>query len=138
MEAAIFGSIIASGALAASSQRQAGKFQEIEYKERAQAETDAGRDREIDRRRRLVAALASQNAEAGALGAAPGVGSRAAVARADAKRAAYEIGADRASTGRRALLLRSAGREARRQGNYAAVGTLLDTAVGAMETFPGH
>lgn len=138
MKWAGFGGTIATGLLGAASTYRSGGFQQIEYNERAQAELDASRDREIDRRRRLVAALASQNAEAGAIGAAPGVGSRAAQARADARRAAYETGADRATTGRRALLLRKAGSEAKRQAGYLTAATLLDTGLGALDTFPGH
>lgn len=111
---------------------RAAKFQEIQLKEQAQQERDAARDREVERRRRLVQALASQNAEAGAVGAAPGVGSRAAIALADARRANFESLADRASTNRRALLLERAGAEAARQGRYQARAGLIQTGLMAV------
>jgi hypothetical protein len=119
---------IAAGALSAKSSIDAGKLTSIQYQEQAKQEADASRDREIERRRRLVTALASQNAEAGAGGATIGLGSRSAIALSDARRASYETLADRASTGRRSLLLRLSGKEAKNQGNLNALSTLLGTA----------
>lgn len=136
MEWVAVGSLLAAGAAGAVAQKREGQYQDIQYREQAQAETDAARDREIDRRRRLVAALSSQSAEAGAVGAAPGVGSRAAIALSDARRAGYESLADRSSTNRRALLLRSAGKHARRQGNLQAGATLLGTTADVIEAWP--
>lgn len=136
MEWALIGSLIAGTAAAAQTQRNSGKMADIQYREQAQQETDAARDREIDRRRRLVSALASQNAEAGALGVTPGVGSRAALVLSDAKRARYENLADRAGTGRRALVLRSAGRNARKQGDLAAASSLLGGSADILEAWP--
>jgi len=136
MDWAQFGAIIGAGVLQASAQRNLGKLQEQRYKEQADQELSASRDREIERRRRLISALASQSAEGGVLAAAPGVGSRAAIAMADAKRAGYEGLADRATTGRRSLLLRRAGKEARKQGNVAALGTVLGTARDALAAYP--
>lgn len=109
-------------------QRDAGAMARIQYKEQAQQEQDAARSREIDRRRRLVEALASQNAEAGAIGAATGVGSRRAIAMADARLASLDSLTDRASTNRRAIMLRKAGDEAYRQARLQGYATLLDTA----------
>lgn len=137
MEWAIVGSLIAGTVASAQQSRNAGKLADIQYREQAQQETDAARDREIERRRRLVSALASQNAEAGALGVAPGVGSRSALAMSDVKRARYENIADRASTGRRSLMLRSAGRHARKQGDLGAASTLLGGAAEIMDAWPG-
>lgn len=137
MQVVIPALIAGAGVAAASSQVAAGKMRNIEYKEQAQQEQDAARDREIDRRRRLVSALASQNAEAGALGATTGVGSGAAIALTDARRANYESLADRATTNRRSLMLRTAGKFARRQGNAAAVATLLDTGTDVANAWPG-
>lgn len=136
MEWVAVGSLLAAGAGGAIAQRRAGQYQDIQYRQQAQQEQDASRDREIDRRRRLVSALASQNAEAGALGAAPGVGSRAAIALTDARRAGYESLADRASTNRRSLLLRSAGREARKQGNLGAFATAAETTAQVIDAWP--
>jgi hypothetical protein len=129
--------VAGAGAATAVAHHRAGEFQAIQYREQAQQETDANRDREIERRRRLVAALASQNAEAGAFGTAPGVGSRAAIALSDARRAQYESLADRAGTGRRSLMLRSSAKESRRQGNTLALASAIDTAGGVMEVLPG-
>lgn len=122
---------VVAGGLAANEQRNAGKWAEIQHAEAAEQELTAAKDREISRKQRLIEVLAVQNAEAGALGASVGFGSRAAIALTDAKRAQYDMISDRASTGRRALILRSEGREAARRGNMQAVGTLLDTAVSA-------
>lgn len=137
MEFVALGTAILAGGATAIAQRNAGAQADIDARERAQQETDAYRDREIERRRRLVSALASQNAEGGALGAAPGVGSRAAIAMSDARTAGLDSLSDRASTNRRALLMRQGGRFAKRQGNLAAGATLLDTAGSTMNNWPG-
>lgn len=128
MEYVAVATIIASGVYQANEQKRAGQFQEIQHKEQAEEEVDAARDREVERRRRLVQALAIQNAEGGAMGAAPGFGSRGAIALSDVRRANLDSLSDRSRTNRRALRLREAGRFARKQGDAAAVGTLLETA----------
>ena len=135
MHAAVIGSLIASGVIGAKAQSNAGKAAKIQYQQQARGEETAAKDREIARRRRLVSALASQNAEAGALGITPGVGSRKAIALADAKRASFEGLSDRASTGRRAVMLRSAGKAAQREGNLAAASTLLGTATDTLNAW---
>ena len=137
MQAAAVATLLIAGGSQAISQIRAGQQAEVEYKERAQQELDAARDREIERRRRLVSALASQNAEAGALGAMTGFGSRAAIALSDARRASLDSLTDRASTNRRALMLRSAGAEARRQSYLGAATTLFETASQTIRAWPG-
>jgi hypothetical protein len=122
------GATAAAGAASAIQSRNAGKLQQIEYKRQAQEEETSARDREIERRRRLVQALASQNAEAGALGLDATTGSRRAITLEDVRRARMDDLTDRAMTSRRAVSLASAGRAARRQGNLQAGATLLDTA----------
>lgn len=117
----------AAGAASAIQARNAGKLQQIEYQRQAKEEEVSARDREIERRRRLVQALASQNAEAGALGIDPTTGSRRAITLEDVRLARMDDLTDRAMTSRRSVSLRSAGRSARRQGNLQAGATLLDT-----------
>lgn len=115
-------------------QQIAGKAIQIERKQQIQQETDAARDRDIERRRRLVTALASQNAEAGALGVANS-GSRSALAITDASNAARDSLTDRAMTGRRALLLKAQGKEARNQANIQSAATLMDAAATGYKAF---
>ncbi len=118
----------ASAGLAYTSQRRAGALQENAYKEQAKEEEFSARDREIQRRQRLIQAIASQNSEGGALGIDPTSGSPRAILLEDAKRAKFDDLTDRAMTTRRAATLRSTGREARRSSNIQAGATLLDTA----------
>jgi hypothetical protein len=130
------GATVLSGAAAVYSQKRAGALQAIAYKEQAKDEEFSARDREIERRQRLVRALASQNAEAGALGI-DNTGSRRAMVLDDVKRARFDDLTDRAMTTRRAASLKSAGREARKQSNIQAGMTLLDTAGSAANAWPG-
>jgi hypothetical protein len=99
-----------AGVAAAAQQRRAGKMQEFQYKEQAKQEGDAARQREIDRKRNLLRALASQNAGAGASGADM-AGSLQNIARVDIEDAADDLSIDRVNSG-----------------NIAAAGSLLDTA----------
>ena len=117
----------AGGVAAAVQQRNTGKLQEFQYKEQSKQEGDAARQREIDRKRNLLRALASQNAGAGAAGAEFS-GSIQNNARVDIERAAEDLGVDSLNTSRRTRVLNASGREARRAGNVAAAGSLLDTA----------
>jgi len=119
---------LATGVLSAEATKRAGDFRRDQYESQAKDELDSARDREIERRRRLISALASQNAEAGALGATPGIGSVAAIAKADARRASYESLADRVGTSRRTLLLKSAAKQATKQAKLGIFGTAADTA----------
>lgn len=137
MEYVAIASVLIAGTYTAVQQRRAGQFQEIQYKEQAQAEEDAARDREVNRRQRLVEALASQNAEGGALGALPGFGSRAAQTLEDVRRANLDSLTDRAITGRRALVLRQSGRFARSAANAQSYGTILSTVSDAASMYSG-
>lgn len=131
------GATAVAGGMAAVSARRAGKLQDIQYKRQAEDEETAARDREIERRRRLVQALASQNAEAGALGLDPTTGSRRAITLEDVRRARMDDLTDRAMTSRRGVSLRLAGSEARKQGNIQAGATLLDTVGNVANGWPG-
>lgn len=116
---------VAGSGAAAVSARNAGKAQEIQYKEQAKQEEVAAKDREIERRRSLIDSIATQNAEAGAVGDSINVGSRRAIALEDIRRSRLDNLTDRAVTGRNTLNLRSQGRFAKRNGNLQAAGTLL-------------
>jgi hypothetical protein len=131
------GATVLAGGASVVSQRRAGALQQIAYKEQAKQEEFSARDREIERRRRLVQAIASQNAEAGALGLDPTMGSRRAIMLEDVKRARFDDLTDRAMTTRRATSLKSAGRESRRQANFQSDVTLLDTAGSVANAWPG-
>lgn len=119
---------VAGTAVSVKASQDAGKATQIAHKEQAKQEEMAARDREIERRRRLVQALASQNAEAGAAGLDPTVGSRRAITLEDQRRAGLDTLTDRAMTSRRALNLRAAGKNARRQANLESAATILNTA----------
>jgi hypothetical protein len=118
---------VASGAASAALQRRSGKLQEIQYKENAKQEGDAAKQREIDRKRNMLRALASQNAAAGASGA-DFAGSLQNIARVDIERAATDLNTDRTNTSRRTRVLNASGKEAARSGDIAAAGSLIDTA----------
>jgi len=135
--AVYLGATILAGGVAARSAHNAGKATEIQYKEQAKQEEVSARDREIERRRRLVQALSSQNAEAGAAGIDPTTGSRRAMTLEDARLAQMDSLTDRAMTNRRAINLRSAGRNARRQGDLQAAGSLLNTGASVADGWPG-
>lgn len=131
------GATLAAGGASYVSQRRAGAMQKLAYQEQAKDEEFAARDREIERRRRLVQAIASQNAEAGAIGIDPTTGSRRAILLEDTRRARLDDLSDRAMNTRRGASLRSAGREARTQSNIQAGATLFDTASSAVNAWPG-
>jgi len=121
--------LLAAGTyLTARSQVNASKAQEIQYKEQAKDEQSNARDREIERKRRLVSALSSQAAAAGQMGVDQTVGSRKAISMEDVRQGGYDSQTDSARTNRRALLLRKAGRDARTAGNLQAAGTIINAA----------
>jgi hypothetical protein len=118
---------VGATAVSVKASQNAGKAAQIQHNEQAKQEEMAARDREIERRRRLVQSLASQNAEAGAMGIDPTTGSRRAITLEDQRRSQMDSLTDRAMTGRRALMLRSAGRNARSQANLESAATILNT-----------
>lgn len=128
------GATVAAGTASAINARNAGLATKIQYKQQAQQEADAAKDREIERRRALIEAVGTQNAEGSAAGDDLG-GSRRAIVLEDIRRNRLDNLTDRAMTNRRATTLRSAGRAARRSGNLQAAGTLLDTGVRAYQSF---
>lgn len=118
---------VISGALAGRQQYIAGKEAQITSRMEAQQERDAARGREIERKRGLLRALATQSAVAGAQGVAFS-GGKAAIARADIRDAVEDLMVDRVNTNRRIFALGRAGNAARKAGYVNAAVSLLDTA----------
>ena len=124
---------VGSGVLSAKAQRDAGIAAKNEAHNQAVREGDAARGREIERRRRLLQALASQSATAGAQGASPDWS----VATSDISYAQNDILTDQSNTIAEQNALRARGRNARRAGNIGAITSLLDTAGSVAGTFGG-
>jgi hypothetical protein len=118
---------IGSGVYSAMQQRASGQEIALQYKETEKQEGDAARQREIDRRKNLLRALASQNAEVGAAGAEFS-GSIGNAARVDIEQAADDSLVDEVNVARNARVARLSGREARRAGNARAATSLVDSA----------
>lgn len=123
---------LGSGALAAGMQYRSGKLQQIQYKQEAKQEADSAKQREIERKRNLLRALASQRASAAAMGAEFS-GSLANIAQVDIEEAATDLAVDSVNSARRQRALRLSGREASAAGTAAATGSLLDSADNAYD-----
>lgn len=122
------GATLAAGGLSFVAQRNAGIAQANQMKAQAAREGDAARQREIERKRTLLRALSQQSANAGAAGVTMS-GSLVAAARTDIRDAATDLLVDRSNTRSQVNGLTAAARNARRQGNLQAVGSLFDTGV---------
>jgi hypothetical protein len=120
----LIGTTIASGVYSAQQQKAAGKAANAEAQIAANREGDAARGREIERRRALLRAIASQNAAAGA----GGVSVNEATLGADLMYATDDLMTDRSNTLQTQSLLRLQGSNAKRAGKVGAFTTLLDTA----------
>ena len=118
---------IGSGVIAAGAQYRSGKQQEIQFKMEAKQEGDSAKQREIERKRNLLRALASQRASAAAMGAEFS-GSLGNLAKVDIEEAATDLAVDSVNSARRQRALRLSGTEASRAGTAAAAGSLLDSA----------
>ena len=122
-------SVVAAGA-AGYQTMQAGQAAKAQYKEQARQEADSARQREIDRRRDLIRALASQNATAGATGVSTRAGTGlAGIAQYDINQTRRDSLVDRVNTGRSRNVLLKAGKNAQTMGNIGAATSLLDSAV---------
>jgi hypothetical protein len=121
---------LAAAGFAAKAQHDAGVIQSAEYKLQAKQAGDAARGREIERKRDLLKALATQAATAGAQGVAM-QGSNVAIARADINQSRNDLLTDTANARSQERILRSRAANARSSGNAAAVTSLL----GAANTF---
>lgn len=115
---------VASGVYSAQQQKAAGKAANAEAQIAANREGDAARGREIERRRALLRAIASQNAAAGA----GGVSVNEATLGADLMYATDDLMTDRSNTLQTQSLLQLQGSNAKRAGKVGAFTTLLDTA----------
>lgn len=121
---------VVGGAITAQNQHNAGV--EADYAAQAQAKSEemAARDQEIQRKQKLITALANQNAQAGATGAASGVGSALAINQKIVADANRDLETNKVISAETAARLRRQGAAARAEGNMAAWGTVFDT-VGA-------
>jgi hypothetical protein len=110
----------------------AGKAQEAAYKRDAERESFAAKDKEIQRKKRLVAALATQNAVRGAQGVAAFEGSSLNMMLQDVENFEYDqdMGAANLAMTRQSLL--ESGKAARRYGVQSATNTLMGAAERSM------
>ena len=117
----------------ASASIQAGKAKEAAYKRDAERESFAAKDKEIQRKKRLVAALATQNAVRGAQGVRAFEGSSLNLMEQDVETFEYDqsMGAANLAMKRQSLL--EEGKAARRYGYQSAANTLLSSASRSME-----
>jgi hypothetical protein len=122
-------SVVGAGASALGTY-QAGQAAKAQYRMQAKQEADAARGREIDRRRDLIRAIASQAATAGAMGASTRSGTGlAGIAQYDINQANRDAISDRVNTGRMRNMLLKAGKNAASTGGIGAAASLLDSAV---------
>jgi len=121
----VFVTALATGLSALSSVR-AGQQKEVEYQMQADRERFAARDREVQRRRRLVAALASQNAYRGASGVRGTEGSPAHMLKSDFALFDYDQSMARANTSMTTQSLLRSGKYAKEYGYMSAGTTLLE------------
>jgi hypothetical protein len=122
-----------AGVLKAKAARDQGKAEAEQAMIQERAEGDAARGREIERRRALMAALASQAAAAGAAGISTTEGSLQAIALRDIKDNRNDLLYDAGSTAARQRALRAKASNSIKQGNIAAFTSLLDAASGSFE-----
>ena len=112
----------------ASASIQAGKAKQQAYERDAEREEFAAKDKEIQRKKRLVAALATQNAVRGAQNVAAFSGSSLNLMNQDVETFEYDqsMGAANLAMKRQSLL--EEGKAARRYGYASAANTLLGAA----------
>jgi hypothetical protein len=122
---------VGAGVIAADQARAAGRIAEAQAEIDAAAEGDAGREREIQRKKLLMRAISSQIAQAGAAGIAFEEGSPAQLAQLDIDEAGRDTEIDTANVSARQRGLRSQGRAARVTSRTQSNITLLDTAARA-------
>jgi len=103
---------------------RAGNAEAAAYKQQAQQEEFAAKDREIQRRKRLISSLASQNAYRGASGVRAFEGSPAAMMKADREEFDYDQLMGDANLSMKTSSLLTSGKYARQSG-YASAGSSL-------------
>ena len=124
----------AAGVGSAVMTQQAGVAANQSARIAAKQEKDAARGREIERRRGLLTALASQSAAAGAQGVAFS-GGKAAAAQRDIKDARNDLLTDTVNTRRNIRMLRLQGKSARTAGDMGAATSLLNTGVKTYQNY---
>jgi hypothetical protein len=117
---------LAVGAYSAIQQKNLGDDQKAELKAQAKTEGVAAQQREVERRRNLIRALASQNAAAGAAGIETS-GSVEALARRDIRDSHNDLLSNSINTQARQRALRSQASNAARAGRTNAATSLLDS-----------
>ena len=117
----------ASSVAAAYGSYQQGKAQQYEYKRQADQEKLAARDREIERRNRLLGALSRRTVAAASSGAAL-EGTPTALINRDVREYGLESLSAQASSASTQAGLRAAGSNARKAGTINAIGNLFDAA----------
>lgn len=124
-----------TGVRSAQESKRAGKFAQAESEIEARAEGDAARQREIERKKTLMRAIASRAAYAGAGGIRTDVGSQAALVNIDVADARSDDNIDAINSSSRQRALRIRGQNARDAGKSQAASTLIDTAVRTYQSF---
>ena len=99
--------------------------QEMAYKQQAEQERVAAMSREVQRKKRLVSALATQNAMVGAMGITTS-GSPAAIMRSDIAAGRYDQAIAAGESAARITQLQTSASAARRQGIVSAGSSLLE------------
>lgn len=117
----------AAGVYSAVETHNAGVEASNQTKMQARTEADAAAQRENDRRRNLLRALASQNASAGAAGVETS-GSLGGIIKSDIKYAQNDLSIDAANSSAQQQALASQARAERRSADAKATVSLLDTA----------
>jgi len=118
--------------MSAAQSVNAGRAKEAAFKRDAERESFAAKDKEIARKKRLVAALATQNAVRGAQGVAAFEGSSLNMMNQDVDTFEYDqdMGAANLAMTRQSLL--ESGKAARRYGVASATSTLMGAAERSM------
>lgn len=129
----LLGATALSGGLAAYGQYQAGQAASAQYRAQARQEQTAARESEIQRRRDLLRALATQNAQAGAQRVAFS-GGKAAIAAYDVAQAKRDTLVAQVNSSTKIAALKSAASNAAFQGKVGAAASLLDTATNITKT----
>jgi hypothetical protein len=104
---------------------RAGQAQKVNYEMQARDAEFAAKDREVQRRKRLVASLASQNAYRGASGVRAFEGSPAAMMKSDIKEFDYDQSMAAANLGMKQNSLLTSGKYAQQSGYISAGASLL-------------
>ena len=105
---------------------RAGQAQQVNYQMQARQEEFAAKDREVQRRRRLIASLSSQNAARGASGVRAFEGSPASMMQSDIDLAEYDNTMADANLGMKQQSLLTSGKYAQQSGYMSAGSSLLN------------